>query len=262
MNTLQAIKTYTSEDAVMDKDSLAALWQEYLRTRDLEIRNTLLMYYVPLVKRVVNRLFQTTKAFNEYDDLISCGIIGLMDAIDRFNPTKGASFETYSQIRIRGEIIDYMRSLDWAPVHLRIKIKKVENAYDELSQEKGRLVTDLEVAQHLDINQCDLHEILKESHFLNVVHLEELLQDTVQEDPRFAAESSVQNSLEDQDFKSNLAREIEKLSEREKLLVSLYYSDELTLKEIGIVLGVTESRVCQIHSSVMSKLRARMKSFK
>lgn len=256
------LKSASISEGMLSKETLDILWQKFTKTRDMEIRNTLLIAYVPLVKRVVNRLFQSTKAFNEYDDLISCGIIGLIDAMDRFDASKGASFETYSQIRIRGEIIDYMRSLDWAPVHLRLKIKKVESAYDELSQTNGRMVTDQEVAMHLNIHQCELQEILKESHFLNVVHLEELLQDTIHEDSCFSADSTIDSSIENQDFKDRLAKEINKLSEREKMVISLYYTDELTLKEIGLVLDLTESRVCQIHSGLMAKLKGRMKYYR
>jgi len=262
MSNTQYLKTYATEEGTLGKETLDILWQKFMRTHDMEVRNTLLMAYVPLVKRVVNRLFQSTKTFNEYDDLISCGIIGLIDAMDRFDASKGASFETYSQIRIRGEIIDYMRSLDWAPVHLRLKIKKVESAYDELSQATGRLVSDQEVAQHLNIHQNELQEILKESHFLNVIHLEELLQDTVQEDPSLISDNMIESGAENQDFRERLTKEINKLSEREKMLISLYYTDELTLKEIGLVLDLTESRVCQIHSGLMAKLRARMKYYR
>lgn len=262
MSKTQFTKTYETCQAPQEKTTAEQLWKKYAETHDIEIRNELLMLYVPLVKRVVSRLFQSTKAFNEYDDLISCGVIGLIDAMDRFNPTKGAAFETYAQIRIRGEVLDYMRSLDWAPVHMRLKIKKVESAFDELSQEKGRLVNDSEVADHLNMSLPELQEVLKESHFLNVVHLEELIQDTITEEHGFCKEDDTAEELEKSEFREHLKKEIGKLTEREQMVVSLYYTDELTLKEIGMVLNLTESRVCQIHSSVMAKLKGRMKSFR
>lgn len=243
-------------------DDLKKLWTLYLKDRDLEIRNELLVEYVPLVKRVVSRLFQSTKAFNEFDDLVSCGVLGLMDAMDRFDPAKGAQFETYAQTRIRGEVLDYMRSLDWAPVQMRIKIKKVSSAYDELSQAEGRMVTDEEVSQYLGISQTDLHEIHTESHFLNVVRLEEMLFETTSEDIGFAADNEIEINLEHDEFKQKLGMEIRKLTEKEQMVISLYYTDELTLKEIGSVLGLTESRVCQIHSSITAKLRGRMKYYR
>lgn len=237
------------------------LWEQYRQTRDDDVRNDLLMEYLPLVKKVVNRLFQPYKQQNEYDDFISCGILGLMDALERYNPSKGASFETYAQIRIRGEIIDYMRSLDWAPVQIRIKVKRVAAAFEELSQAESRLVSDREVAEYLGISESSLNEIQKESYFLNVIKIEELLNESYYQKELISCENQIQSDLEKEDFKQNLVKAISELKDREQKIMSLYYVEEMTLKEIGEIMDLTESRVCQIHSSVLNKLRIRLKWF-
>jgi len=237
------------------------LWKKYRETGDNDIRNDLLMEYIPLVKKVVNRLYQPFKQKNEYEDFISCGVLGLMDAFDRYNPTKGASFETYAQIRIRGEIIDYMRSLDWAPVQTRIRIKKVAAAYDELSQVENRMVSELEVADYLGISEDSLNEIQKESYFLNVIKIEEMINESYCQKEFATQENQIQNDIEQKDFKEKLIKAISSLKDREQKIMSLYYVEEMTLKEIGEILDLTESRVCQIHSTVLNKLRIKLKGF-
>lgn len=233
-------------------------WNKWWQTRDLEDRNELLMNYVGLVKRVVNRLFPASRAYHDHEDLISCGVIGLMNAIDRFDPTKGARFETYAQIRVRGEIIDYMRQQDWAPVHVRTRIKQIEATYDQLAQTKGTQASDHEVASYLGMEIEELHQVLGDAHFLNVLHLEDLLTDSADEDSNLMADAQFDRVYEKNEIQKLLAEEISQLSDREQLILNLYYFDELTLKEIGVVVGLTESRISQIHSGSLLKLRARL----
>ncbi len=238
--------------------AIERLWLLWRQTGSLEYRNDLLMRYIGLVRRVVSRLFPASRAYHDHEDLISCGVIGLMNAIDRFDAGKGARFETYAQIRIRGEIIDYMRRQDWAPVHVRTRIKQIEAAYEQIAQQKGRPATDQEVAARLDISLDELSETMGDAHFLNILHLEDLLTDSADEDSSLMAEAQFDRVIEKKEIQALLAREIGKLSEREQTILNLYYYDELTLKEIGTVVGLTESRISQIHSGALFKLRTRM----
>lgn len=235
------------------------LWRQFKKTGDLDIRNELLMHYIGQVKRVVNRLFPASRTYHDYDDLMSCGVLGLIDAIDKYDPERAVKFETYAQIRIRGAIIDYMRQQDWAPVHVRTRIKQVEQASDELAQNFGRPPSDQEIADYMDIALASLQNIFGESHLLNVLHLDELLTDAVTDDYQFKTDPSFDRELETKELKTILSDSISQLTEKEQLVLNLYYYDEMTLKEIGSVLALTESRISQIHSSVLVKLRSRLK---
>ena len=237
---------------------IAGLWQAYAADKSNEIRNEILLHFVPLVKRVVGRLFATTRPYVDYDDLISCGVLGLMDAIDRFDAGRGVRFETYAQIRIRGEVIDYMRRQDWAPVHVRTRIKQLESAYEQVAQRNGGPASELEVATELGMELEDLHQTLSDSHFLNLMYLDELLTETGSDESDMTSEPAAVGEIERKEFRTMLAKEIGRLSEREQMVLSLYYFDELTLREIGKVLGLTESRISQIHSAIILKLRARL----
>ena len=235
------------------------LWRQFKKTGDLDIRNDLLMHYIGQVKRVVSRLFPASRTYHDYDDLMSCGVLGLIDAIDKYDPERAVKFETYAQIRIRGAIIDYMRQQDWAPVHVRTRIKQVEQASDELAQNFGRPPSDQEIADYMDIALESLQNIFGESHLLNVLHLDELLTDAVTDDYQFKTDPSFDRELETKELKTILSDSISQLTEKEQLVLNLYYYDEMTLKEIGSVLALTESRISQIHSSVLVKLRSRLK---
>lgn len=246
------------QESEAESAEIRRLWERWLGQRDIDARNDLLMNYIGLVKRVVNRLFPASRAYHDHEDLISCGVLGLMNAIDRFDPGKGAKFETYAQIRVRGEIIDYMRQQDWAPVHVRARIKQIEAAYDQISQHKGMQASDNEVAALLGMDIDELHQTLGDAHFLNILHLEDLLTESSDEDSNLSAEASFDRAYEKKELQGILAREISSLSEREQLVLNLYYFDELTLKEIGAVVGLTESRISQIHSGALLKLRTRL----
>lgn len=235
------------------------LWRAYKQNGDQEARNELIMHYISLVKRVVGRLFPASRTYHDYDDLISCGVLGLIDAIDKFDPEREVKFETYSQIRIRGAVIDYMRQQDWAPVHVRTRIKQVEQSADDLAQQLGRAPADQEIADYLQMPLDDLQSIFGEAHFLSVLHLDELLTDAVTDEYQFKTDPTFDRELESREFKHILAESIKQLSEREQIILNLYYNDELTLKEIGAVLDLTESRISQIHSSIIVKLRSMMK---
>ncbi|MDR1736025.1 MAG: FliA/WhiG family RNA polymerase sigma factor [Oscillospiraceae bacterium] len=236
------------------------MWEEFTATRNLETRNLLVMQYVHLVKSIVLRLVPTYRKYVDFDDLMSCGLIGLMNAIERFDIGKEVKFETYAQMRIKGEIIDQIRKQDWAPISLRQKIKKIEEGFEALELRNGRAATESEVAEYVSMSAEDVKRTLDESHTFNLVCLDEILVDRVKSEELLASsEGSPEESLENAEMKEVLAKYVDALPERERLVVSMYYTDELTLKEIGQVLGVTESRVSQIHSKALMTLRTKMK---
>lgn len=235
------------------------LWARYAEDRSLENRNELVVYYMYLVRNIVYRMMPIYKGYSNFDDLLSCGVLGLIDAIDKYALKRDVRFEYYAAMRVRGEIIDNMRKQDWAPSSLRRKIQSISNAYSELEKVYGRIPTDAEVAKFLEMDEEKLQKILEKSHIFNVLHFEEMLSDD------YALEYTVQDKSETseeqlihKEMKEKLAELIETLPERERLVVTLYYYEELTLKEIASILTVSESRVSQIHSKVIMKLRARM----
>ncbi|MEA4889098.1 MAG: FliA/WhiG family RNA polymerase sigma factor [Clostridiaceae bacterium] len=236
-----------------------ACWTDYRRTGDLDERNRLVMHYIPMVKRVINRLFPTSRHYYDYDDLVSCGVLGLIDAVSRYDPARPVKFETYAQFRIRGEILDYMRHEDWAPVSLRNKIKQVEAAGDQLAQNMGRPATEQEIAEQMGISVSDLQSTLGDAHALNLVYLDELLGDANGGSDLLPTDPGFDQNLENKEILQLISSQIDQLSEKEQLMLNLYYRDELTFKEIGSVMNLSESRICQIHSGILLKLRTVLK---
>ncbi|MDR0324702.1 MAG: FliA/WhiG family RNA polymerase sigma factor [Oscillospiraceae bacterium] len=248
------------EDVKAEAASTARLWADFTRTRSLEMRNELVMKYVGLVRSIALRLVPTYRKHVDFDDLMSSGLLGLMDAIDKFDITKDVKFETYASLRVKGEIIDQIRKQDWAPISLRQKIKRVEECFENLESSMGRTPTESEVASRLSMSADDVKKTLDEAHTFNLVALDEMLMDRVAGDSLAASpDESPEKCLEEQEIRSVLAKTIEALPDKEKQVVSMYYYDELTLKEIGLVLGVTESRVSQIHSKALMTLRTKMR---
>ena len=235
------------------------LWERYAADHSVDARNALLIHYAVLVKIIVNRLVPTHGRHAEYEDLINNGIIGLMDAIEKFDPARQVKFETYASLRIRGEIIDHMRRQDWAPASLRKKIKQVSVAMASLEDKLSRQPTDEELAESLGMNVPDLLKTLEATQSLNILYIEEL---AAGGDPgRTLSDGdgdSVTRRYEQEEMKRIIAELIEGLPENERLVVTLYYYEEMTMKEIAQVLGVTEPRVSQIHSKVLTKLRGRL----
>lgn len=249
----------TMNAAKADPAHIERLWAEFSRTRSLETRNELVMQYVHLVRSIALRLVPTYRKHVDFDDLMSSGLLGLMDAIDKFDVNKDVKFETYASLRIKGEIIDQIRRQDWAPISLRQKIKKVEECFETLESSTGRIPTESEVASRLSMSTEDVKKTLDEAHTFNLVALDEMLMDRVAGDSLAAPlDESPERRLEEEEIKRILAQTIDMLPEKEKQVISMYYYDELTLKEIGLVLGVTESRISQIHSKALMTLRTRM----
>jgi RNA polymerase sigma factor FliA len=246
--------------------AIAALWREYKDTGGEHLRERLILHYSPLVKYVAGRVGVGLPPNIEQADLVSYGIFGLIDAIDKFDLDRAIKFETYAISRIRGAIIDELRSIDWIPRSVRSKAREVEKAYAALEAKLRRTPSEAEVAEELGIALADLHAIFSQVSYVNVVALDELLGagqergdklslvDTL-EDPR--AEDPV-SAFETEETKHLLAKAINLLPEREKIVVTLYYYEGLTLAEIGQVLGVTESRICQMHTKAVLQLRGKL----
>jgi RNA polymerase sigma factor for flagellar operon FliA len=246
--------------------AIAALWREFKDTADQRLRERLILHYSPLVKYVAGRVGVGLPPNIEQADLVSYGIFGLIDAIEKFDLSRAIKFETYAISRIKGAIIDELRAIDWIPRSVRYKAREVERAYSALETRLHRTPTEPEVAEELGISIDDLHTIFSQVSFVNVIALDELLNvggergdklslvDTL-EDTK--AEDPVQ-AFETEETKYLLARAINTLPEREKIVVTLYYYEGLTLAEIGQVLGVTESRICQMHTKAVLQLRGKL----
>src|SRR3954466_4434464 len=253
-------------DATSVEAAIKALWAEFKDSGDQRLRERLILHYSPLVKYVAGRVGVGLPPNIEQADLVSYGIFGLIDAIEKFDISRAIKFETYAISRIKGAIIDELRAIDWIPRSVRYKAREVEKAYAALEARLHRTPTEPEVAEELGISLDDLHTIFSQVSFVNVIALDELLNvggergdkmslvDTL-EDTK--AEDPVQ-AFETEETKYLLARAINTLPEREKIVVTLYYYEGLTLAEIGQVLGVTESRICQMHTKAVLQLRGKL----
>ncbi|MFD0169563.1 RNA polymerase sigma factor WhiG [Streptomyces decoyicus] len=245
--------------------SLDELWRSYKASGDGRLREQLILHYSPLVKYVAGRVSVGLPPNVEQADFVSSGVFGLIDAIEKFEPERSIKFETYAITRIRGAMIDELRALDWIPRSVRQKARAVERAYATLEAQLRRTPSEGEVAEEMGIALEELHGVFSQLSLANVVALEELLHvggegerlslmDTLEDT---AADNPVEIA-EDRELRRLLARAINTLPEREKTVVTLYYYEGLTLAEIGNVLGVTESRVSQIHTKSVLQLRAKL----
>lgn len=245
---------------------ISVIWREYKASTDQRLREQLILHYSPLVKYVASRVGTGLPPNIEQADLVSYGIFGLIDAIEKFDPAREIKFETYAISRIKGAIIDELRAIDWIPRSVRSKARDVERAYAALEAKLHRTPTEKEVAGQLGIGLTELRQIFSQVSFVNVVALDELLGaggdrgdkvslvDTLED---LRAEDPVA-AFETEETKFLLAGAINHLPEREKIVVTLYYYEGLTLAEIGQVLGVTESRICQMHTKAVLQLRGKL----
>jgi RNA polymerase sigma factor for flagellar operon FliA len=242
---------------------IVALWQAYRRNRDATLRDRLVLYYAPLVKYVAGRVGTGLPAHVDIADLVQSGVFGLWDAIDRFEPERGLKFETYAMQRIRGAILDELRAQDWVPRTVRSRAREVERALERLETRLQRSATDAEVAAELGITVAELRDLYAQLQLTSVIALDELiavgrggtsiaetLPDETAEEPGAFLDSVESRKL--------LAEAVSQLTDRDQVVVSLYYFENLTLAEIGRVLGVTESRVCQLHTRAVLRLRSKM----
>jgi len=217
--------------------------------------------YAPLVKRLAYHLMAKLPASVQIDDVIQNGMIGLLDAINRYEDGLGAQFETYAVQRVRGAMLDGLRDNDWLPRSIRRDMRKIEGAVHALEQRHGRQPTEIELAESLEMPLADYQRMLQDARGYQLVHFEDFTNDDGEdyfERHLGEHESNPLDILEAADMRSTLVRAIEDLPEREKLMMALYYDEELNLREIGEVLGVSESRVCQLHSQAVARLRSRI----
>jgi RNA polymerase sigma factor for flagellar operon FliA len=247
---------------------LKELWRRYKEDDDKRAREQLVLAFSPLVKYVAGRMSSGLPAHVEESDLISYGLLGLISAIERFDPGREIKFETFAMTRIKGSIIDELRSLDWVPRSVRARARQIEKANAKLEHQLHRAPTDQEVANELEMSIEEFQESLTRISNSSVVALDELwtlsdasgdqvsLLDTIQ-DPDAIDPSAAMDATE---MKDRLADAIARLPEREKLVVALYYYENLTLREIGEVLGVTESRVSQLHTKAVLRLKSALQA--
>ncbi len=247
-------------------DETQTLWNNFKRTGDRALRDRLILTYAPLVKYVAGRLGSGLPAHVEDDDLVSYGLLGLIGAIERFDPDRDIKFETYAIARIKGAIIDELRSMDWVPRSVRARARDIERAIADLERKLMRAPNDDEIASKLGVSEEEFQDSLLEISRSSIAALDELwvgpsgtgdavsLIDTI-EDPQAP---QPQQAIAQTELREALSESIARLPEREKLVVTLYYYEELTLREIGEVLGVTESRVSQLHTKAILRLKARL----
>jgi RNA polymerase sigma factor FliA len=256
----------STQAAAEDPDARAALlqlWRDFKDDRSETAREQLILHYSPLVKYVASRVATGLPANVEQADLVSYGIFGLIDALEKFDLAREIKFETYAIPRIRGAIIDELRALDWVPRSVRFKAREVEKAYSELESSLKRAPNEAEIAQYLGVSRSELHDIVTQISFVTVAALEEVVSTGADRGESLSlldtladiATSDPSSGLEGHETRALLAAAIDSLSEREKIVITLYYFEGLTLAEIGEVLGVTESRVCQIHTKAVGQLR-------
>jgi len=242
----------------------ADLWHDYKREGTRDQRDQLILLYAPLVKFVAGRVASGLPHSVDAADLVSYGIFGLIDAIEKFDPARGFKFETYAIARIKGSIMDELRALDWAPRSVRSKARSVERAYQKLEANLHRTPTDAELARELRLSVEQLQGVLGQISLVGMAALDETVGgsergDLVTVGDLVPDRSALPGSaLELEESRRLLAATINDLPEREKVVLTLYYYESLTLAEIGGVLGVTESRVCQIHTKAVLHLRSRL----
>ena len=247
-------------------ENIQEVWDNFFETRDEYFRNLLMENYLRIVKYTADRIYAKLPDKVELDDLISAGIFGLMDAIDAFDPTRGVKFETYCSPRIRGSILDELRSMDWVPRLVRARAHQLENALQTLEAHLGRMPTDNEIAEELELDMTEFHRLQRDATAVGLVSLSnkfsesdgdkdvreiDIIKDKKSENPLVEAQK--------RDLKNLLTKG---LSRAERLIIILYYYEEMTMKEIGATLDLSESRVSQMHSSIVARLKAQMNARK
>ncbi|MDQ3963241.1 MAG: RNA polymerase sigma factor WhiG [Actinomycetota bacterium] len=259
----------TETRAVVDAtltDTVGAAWSDYKTTGSPSARDSLILHYSPLVKYVAGRVAVGLPANVEQADLISYGIFGLIDAIDKFDQSRKIKFETYAISRIRGAIIDELRAIDWVPRSVRSKAREVEKAYASLENKLKRPPSDVEIAEEMGVTTDELTAIYTQLSTVSLVALDELMSGDGERGDKLSLVETLEDTrtaspmeaFESEEMKTILAEAINRLPEREKVVVTLYYFEGLTLAQIGEVLGVTESRICQMHTKAVLALKGKI----
>ncbi|MCI9463252.1 MAG: FliA/WhiG family RNA polymerase sigma factor [Lachnospiraceae bacterium] len=250
----------------MDETGRKKLWEEYDKTKSPEVREKIILEYAPLVKMVAGRLSMYLGYNVEYEDLVSYGIFGLIDAIDKFDSLKDVKFETYASLRIRGAILDQIRKMDWIPRTIRQKQKKIDAAIKEIEAKCGRSATDEEIAASLGISNDEYIDWQSQMKVTNVVSLNEFLEQgsEIPSDNNYnrnAQFDGPEEVIERDELKRILAEALELLTEKEQKVILLYYYEDLTLKEISSILEVSESRISQLHTRALQKMKTKLGNY-
>ncbi len=240
-------------------------WKPYLETRDEKTRNDIVLEYMDLVKKIVMRFRSSSGSYAQVDDMINQGIIALIDAVEKYDPYMGNKFETFATVKIRGAIIDMMRKQDWVPRNQRSLSKELDEVYSALYAEFGREPTKEEMADGMGITVAGLEKILEQRQSSMVLSYEEVINEKMQAASPLYSNSgdaeTPESVIMQQELVAQLAEAIDALGEKERMVVSLYYYENLKLKEIAQVMGITESRVSQIHSAAIIKMKNRMTNY-
>ncbi len=239
---------------------------DYRSTVDPKVKDQIIIEYAPLIKFIAQKIASRLPSNIELDDLISCGVIGLMDAIEKFDPSRDNKFKTYAEFRVRGAILDELRAQDWVPRSIREKAKLVEKAYAKIEAELGRPATDEEMCEELQVTQEEFHELLNKAKSVSLLNIDDSATFNRGDKKLMAGlmeESRSSNPFSAVSYKNSrdkIKEGIATLPEKQRLVLSLYYYEDLNLKEIGQVLDVTESRVSQLHTQAILKLKAKLKT--
>lgn len=245
----------------MEETRKDKLWKDYIKTRSEKLREQIIVEYVPLVKLVAGRLNMYLGYTVEYDDLVGYGIFGLIDAIEKFDYGKGIKFETYASLRIRGSILDQIRKMDWIPRSVRQKQKQMESAITKLEKEKGANVKDKDIAQELGISIEEYRNWEGLTNISNIASLDEFMEQGTEngvKEFRNTAYVEPEDAVDREEVKQMLMAALDLLTEKERKVVLLYYYEDLTLKEVAQVLEVSESRISQLHSKALEKMKKQL----
>ena len=230
------------------------------------LKERIILEHTALIRYIVNRIAVRLPSHIDLDDLHNTGVIGLMDAIDKYDPNKNCKFKTYAEFRIKGAILDQLRSLDWVPRSIRQKSRRLEQAYSQVEQRLGRSATEHEIAESLGIGLDEFHFLVNQVRGISMVNLDEMRSGSDSDQPMHGdifEDVKAENpfaSLKTRELRQAVAECISALPEKERLVISLYYYEDLNMKEIGNVLGITESRVCQIHTKAVARLRSKLRN--
>lgn len=245
----------------MDEKARAKLWDSYFQNKTPQVREEIIMEYASLVKVVAGRLSMYLGYNVEYEDLVSYGIFGLIDAIDKFDLTKNVKFETYASLRIRGAILDQIRKMDWIPRSVRQKQKMIDSANARIEASLGRSATDEEIAEALEISIDDYYTMQGQTKVTNLVSLDEFVEQgsEMRMDPTGNSHfEQPDRAIEKEEMTKMISEALTELTDKERQVVMLYYYEEMTLKEISMVLEVSESRVSQLHTKSLVKLKKKL----
>jgi len=245
----------------MNAENKQKLWEEFTKKRTPELQEKIIIEYAGLVKLVAGRLSMYLGYNVEYDDLVGYGTFGLIDAVDKFDYTKGVKFETYASLRIRGAILDQIRKMDWIPRSIRQKQRKIDLAYQNLEIKYGRMASDEEVAKELELSVDEFETWQNQTKVTNIISLDEFMEQGTEakvEQNLTADFDQPDKIFEKQELKELLVKTLETLTEKEKRVIILYYYEELTLKEISQILEVSESRISQLHTKALQKMKIKL----